>query len=101
MSELSIKPLGDKVVIRPLTDEESGSASPSGIIIPESASKEQGDQGVVVATGPGARDEDGKRMDMEVKAGDRVAFKSWSEKVKVGKDEFWVISESDILGVIK
>lgn len=100
MSEVSIKPLGDRVVIRPLTDEEAGSTSASGIIIPDSAAKEKNDQGVIVAVGPGARDDDGKRMDMEVKVGDRVIFKSWAEKIKHEKEEYWVISESDILGII-
>jgi len=100
MSEVKIKPIGDRVVIRPLTDEEAGSKSASGIIIPDSAAKERSDQGIVVATGPGARDDDGKRMDMEVKVGDRVIFKSWSEKMKIEKEEYWIIAESDILGVI-
>ncbi len=100
MSEVKIKPLGDRVVIRPLTDEEAGSKSASGIIIPDSAAKERSDQGVVVATGPGARDDDGKRMEMEVKVGDKVIFKSWSEKMKVEKEEYWIIAESDILGII-
>lgn len=100
MSEVKMKPLGDKVVIRPLTDEESGSTSASGIIIPDTAAKEKGDQGVVVAVGSGVRDEDGKRMEMEVKTGDRVLFKSWSEKIKVEKEEYWVVPESDILAVI-
>lgn len=100
MSEVNIKPLGDKVVIRPLTDEEAGSASASGIIIPDSAAKDKNDQGIIVAVGPGAKDEDGKRMDMEVKVGDRVLFKSWAEKMKIEKEEYWIISESDILGVI-
>ena len=100
MSEVNIKPLGDRVVIRPLSDEEAGSKSASGIIIPDSAAKERSDQGVVVAVGPGARDDDGKRMDMEVKIGDRVLFKSWSEKMKVEKEEYWIIAESDILCII-
>lgn len=97
----SIKPLGDRVVIRPLTEEETGTTSPSGIIIPESAKDEKNEQGVVVAVGPGRWDEDGeKRIPMEVKEGDRVIFNSWRDKVKVGKEEFSVISESDILGII-
>ena len=100
MSEVNIKPLGDRVVIRPLTNEESGSASASGIIIPDSASKDKNDEGVVVAAGPGARKEDGGRTEMEAKVGDRVLFKSWAEKVKIEKEEYWIISESDILGII-
>lgn len=100
MSELSIKPLGDRVVIRPLNDEEAGNTSASGIILPDSATKEKGDQGVIVAAGPGAKGDDGKRTEMEVKVGDRVLFKSWSEKIKLDNKEYWVISESDIMGVI-
>lgn len=101
MSEnIAIKPLGDRVVIRPLTDGESGSTSPSGIIIPDTAAKEKSDQGVVVAIGPGAKDAEGKRQDMETKIGDRVIFKTWNERVKIKKEEYWIISESDILGII-
>lgn len=100
MSEVTIKPLGDRVVIRPLTDEEAGTTSPSGIIIPDSATKERSDQGIVVAVGAGARNDDGERIPMDVSVGDRVVFKSWSEKMKLGKEEYWIIAESDILGVI-
>ena len=102
MSEKSIKPLGDRVVIRPLTEEESGTKSASGIIVPDSVSKdEKNDQGIVVAVGAGRWDDDGeKRIPMEVKEGDRVIFNSWRDKIKIGKEEFSVISESDILGVI-
>lgn len=97
----SIKPLGDRVVIRPLSEEESGTTSPSGIIIPESAKDEKNEQGVVVAVGPGRWDEDGeKRIPMEVKEGDRVIFNSWRDKIKIGEEEYSVISESDILGII-
>ena len=103
MSEKTIKPLGDRVVIRPLTEEETGgTTSPSGIIVPDSISKDdKNEQGVVVAVGAGRWDDDGeKRIPMEVKDGDRVIFNSWRDKVKVGKEEYFVISESDILGVI-
>ena len=102
MAEKTIKPLGDRVVIRPLTDEEAGSQSPSGIIVPDSVSKEdKSEQGVVIAVGAGKWDEDGeKRIPMEVKEGDRVLYSSWREKIKLGKEEFSVISESDILGVV-
>ena len=98
-----ITPLGDKVVIRPLTDEETETKSVSGIIIPDSVEKkDKNDQGVVVAAGPGAWDEDGeKRIPLDVKDGDRVLFSSWREKVKVGEQEYFVISQSDIHGVIE
>jgi chaperonin GroES len=97
-----ITPLGDKVVIRPLSEDETSTKSASGIIIPDSVdTKEKNDQGVVVAVGPGAWDEDGeKRIPLDVKVGDRVLFSSWREKVKVGEDEYFVISQSDIHGIL-
>tara|TARA_B100000745_G_scaffold64494_3_gene38071 strand:+ start:10279 stop:10596 length:318 start_codon:yes stop_codon:yes gene_type:complete len=102
MTEFSIKPLADKVVIRPLTEEESGSKSPSGIIIPSSIEgKDKSDEGIVVAVGPGAWNEDGDgRLSPEVNVGDRVLFSSWREKVKLGKDEYFIVPESDIQAVI-
>lgn len=103
MSEKSIKPLGDRVVIRPLTDDEmGGTTSPSGIIVPDSVGKdEKSEQGIVVAVGPGRWNEDGdSRVAMEVKVGDRVVFNSWRDKIKLNKEEFSIISEGDILGVI-
>lgn len=103
MAEKSpITPLGDKVVIRPLTEDESSTKSASGIIIPDSVEqKDKNDQGVVVAVGPGAWDEDGeKRIPLDVKAGDRVLFSSWREQVKVADAEYFVISQSDIHGII-
>lgn len=98
-----ITPLGDKVVIRPLTDEERSTKSDSGIIIPDSVeSKEKSDQGVVLAVGPGAWNEDGdQRIPLDVSVGDRVLFSSWREKVKVGDGEYFVISQSDIHGVLE
>ena len=104
MAEKSpITPLGDKVVIRPLSEDESSTTSASGIIIPDSVeSKDKNDQGVVVAVGPGNWDEDGeKRIPLDVQEGDRVLFSSWRDKVKVGEDEYFVISQSDIHGVIE
>jgi len=104
MSEKSpITPLGDKVVIRPMTDDESNKKSASGIIIPDSVEpKDKNDQGIVVAVGPGNWDEDGeKRIPLDVKAGDKVLFSSWREKVKVGDDEYYIIAQSDIHGVLE
>jgi chaperonin GroES len=98
----TIKPLGDRVVVRPLRDDELGSKSPSGIIVPESMNKdEKNEQGIVVAVGAGRWDDDGeKRIPMEVKVDDRVLFNSWRDKTKLGKEEFSIVSESDILGII-
>ena len=104
MSEKSpITPLGDKVVIRPLADDENSSKSASGIIIPDSVeSKDKNDQGIVVAVGPGSWDEDGeKRIPLDVQVGQRVLFSSWREKVKVADKEYFIIAQSDIHGILE
>lgn len=102
MSETSpIKPLGDRVIVRPLTEKELGTVSASGIIIPDSAKKEKPEQGVVIAVGPGKWDEDGeKRIPMEVKEGDRVVFSKYGyDELKIENNEYFIVSESGILGV--
>ena len=96
-----IKPLGDRVIVRPLTDEELGTTSASGIIIPDSAKKEKPEQGIVIAAGPGKWDEDGeKRIPMEVKEGDRVVFSKYGfDELKFENKEYFIVSESAILGI--
>lgn len=102
MAESTIKPLADRVVVRPLTEEESGTKSASGIIIPDTVSKEKPEEGVVVAVGEGKWDEDGeKRIPMSVKEGDRVVFSKYGyDEVKVGDKEYYIVSESSLLAVI-
>lgn len=96
-----LRPLGDRVIVRPLTEEELGTVSASGIIIPDSAKKEKPEQGIVIATGPGKWDEDGeKRIPMEVKEGDRVVFSKYGfDELKFENKEYFIVSESSILGV--
>ena len=96
-----IKPLGDRVVVRPLTEEELGNVSASGIIIPDSAKKEKPEQGIVLAVGPGKWDEDGeKRIPLDVKEGDRVIFSKYGyDEVKIEDQEFFIVGEASILGV--
>lgn len=101
MSEINIKPLADRVVVRSLSDEEAGKVSASGIIIPDTAKKDKPEQGIVVAVGLGKWDEDGeKRIPMEVKVGDKVLFRTWGEPTKLDEKEYWILSESDILAVV-
>ena len=97
-----VKPLGDRVVVRPLTEEELGTVSASGIIIPDSAKKDKPEQGVVLAVGPGKWDEDGeKRIPMEVKEGDRIVFSKYGyDEVKFDDTAYFIVSESSVLGVI-
>lgn len=103
MSEQSpITPLDDRVVVRPLTDEEAGTKSASGIIIPETAKTEKPEQGIVVATGPGKWNEDGDaRLPMSVKVGDKVVFNKYGyDEVKVADKEYFIVSAGSILGII-
>lgn len=96
----TLLPLGDRVVVRPLSEEEAGTRSPSGIIIPDTVSKEKPEQGVVVAVGPGKID-DGERIPVGVSVGDRVLFSKYGyDEVKIGGKEYFIVSESGILAVI-
>ena len=95
---MSFRPLHDRVVVRRVDSEEKTSG---GIIIPDTA-KEKPSEGVVVSIGPGGRDDDGKNIAMDVKAGDRVLFGKWSgTEIKIDGDELLIMKESDIMGVIE
>lgn len=96
-----ITPLNDRVVVRPLTEEELGTVSASGIIIPETAKKEKPEQGIVLAVGPGKWDEDGeKRIPLDVKEGDRVIFSKYGyDEIKLEEQEYFIVGESSILGI--
>jgi chaperonin GroES len=94
---VSFRPLHDRVVVRRLDSEEK---TKGGIIIPDTA-KEKPSEGVVVAVGPGARDDSGKIVTPDVKAGDRILFGKWSgTEVKLDGEELLIMKESDIMGVI-
>ena len=95
--KLNLKPLGDRVVIKPLEGEE---VTPSGIVLPETA-KEKPQKGEVLAVGPGARDEDGKRIAMDVKAGDKVLFAKYAgTEIKIDSEKLLILRESDILAIV-
>lgn len=98
-----IRPLNDKVIVRPLTDAELGTVSASGIIIPDSAKKEKPEQGIVIAAGPGKYDEDGeKRIPLDVKVGDRVVFSKYGfDEVKFEGKDYYIVNENSILGVFE
>ena len=102
MAEIHIKPLADRVVVRPLTEEEAGTKSVSGIILPESAKKEKEGEGIIVAVGVGKWDEDGeKRIPMEVKTGDRVVYSKYGfDEVKVDDKEYFIVGEASILAIL-
>jgi chaperonin GroES len=95
---MKFRPLHDRVVIRRIEGEDK---TKGGILIPDTV-KEKPQEGEVVAVGPGARDESGKLIALEVKAGDRVLFGKWSgSEVKIDAEDLLIMKESDILGVIE
>jgi chaperonin GroES len=95
---MKFRPLHDRVVVRRLEQEEK---TAGGIIIPDTA-KEKPQEGEVVAVGPGARDEHGKLVPLDLKAGDRVLFGKWSgTEVKIDGEELMIMKESDVMGVIE
>ncbi|MDD5585402.1 MAG: co-chaperone GroES [Alphaproteobacteria bacterium] len=95
---MKFRPLHDRVVVRRLESEER---TAGGIIIPDTA-KEKPQEGEVTAVGPGARDESGKIVALDVKAGDRVLFGKWSgTEVKIDGKELLIMKESDIMGIIE
>jgi chaperonin GroES len=94
---LSIQPLGDRVVVKPLEAEE---VSASGIIIPDTVKKEKAERGTVVATGPGRYD-DGAVVPMTVKKGDEVLFEqSYRDPIEIEGEDYYIFSESSILAII-
>lgn len=96
-----IKPLGDRVLVRPLTETEMGTMSPSGIIIPETAKKEKPEQGIVIAVGTGKWNEDAdKRIPAEVKVGDKIVFSKYGfDDIKIDNKDYYIVSEASILGI--
>lgn len=94
---MEFTPLHDRVVVRRLEEDEKTSG---GLIIPDSA-KEKPSEGEVVSVGAGARDEDGNRVAMDVKTGDKILFGKWSgTEIKLDGEELLIMKESDILGII-
>jgi len=94
---MKFRPLHDRVVVKRIEAEEK---SAGGIIIPDTA-KEKPQQGEVIAVGPGGRDEAGKLIPIDVQVGNRVLFGKWSgTEVKIDGDEYLIMKESDIMGVL-
>jgi chaperonin GroES len=94
---MRFRPLHDRIVLKSI---EAEAKTAGGIIIPDTA-REKPQQGEVVAVGPGGRDETGKLIPIDVKVGDRVLFGKWSgTEVKIDDDEYLIMKESDIMGVL-
>jgi chaperonin GroES len=94
---MAFRPLGDRVLVKRVEEEAK---TKGGIIIPDTA-KEKPQEGQVLSVGPGARDDSGKRVELDVKAGDRILFGKWSgTEVKIDGEDLIIMKESDILGVV-
>ena len=95
-TKMKFKPTGDSVLVKPESIEEK---TASGIIIPDTARKEKPETGIVIAVGPGKRGDDNKMIPVSVKAGDKVMFSKYGyDEVTIDEEEYYVVSESNILG---
>ena len=95
---MNLKPLGDRLVVQALEGDEQTS---TGIYLPESA-KEKPQQGEVIAAGPGVRDDDGKRVEMDVSVGDIVLYARYSgTNIKLDTTEYLILKESDVLALVE
>lgn len=96
---MKIEPLHDKVVIKPLDEEE---VTASGIVLPETIDKDKPMQGEVIAVGPGKRLDNGEVAPMSVKVGDKVLFTKYApDEVEIDKEDYLVIEEDKILGIVR
>ena len=94
---VKINPLGDRLLVKPLEGED---VTPGGIVLPETA-KEKPQKGEVLAVGPGARDEAGKRIAMDVAVGNKILFAKYAgTEIKIDNDKLLILRESDVLGIL-
>ena len=95
---MKIKPLGDRVIVKPTEEKE---VKKGGIIIPDTA-KEKPQEGEVIAVGPGKVDETGKKIPMDVKAGDKILYGKYSgTEIKIDDKEYLIMHQEDILGIVE
>lgn len=93
-----IQPLGDRVLVRPISKEET---TESGIIIPDTATKEKPEQGEVLAVGPGRLTDEGKRLPMDIKVGQTIMFTKYGpNEIEIEGETYLIVRESDILAII-
>jgi len=94
----NLRPLGDRLVIKPIEQEET---TASGLVLPETA-KEKPQQGSVIAVGPGRRDDDGKRIEMDVQVNDVVLYAKYAgTEIKIDGEKLLILKESDVLAVLE
>ncbi|MFN8527409.1 MAG: co-chaperone GroES [Anaerolineae bacterium] len=98
MTQVNIRPLGDRVIVEPVEQEET--IAGGMLVLPETA-KEKPQQGLVLAAGEGKRDDDGKRIPMDVKTGDKVLFAKYAgTEIKLNGKKLLIMKEADILGIV-
>lgn len=96
---MKLKPLHDRVIVKPITEDE---ITKSGIVLPDTVDKEKPEKGEIIAVGDGKLLDNGQRAPLSVKVGDKVMFKKYSpDEIKVDGEEYLIISESDILGILE
>ena len=96
---MTLKPLGDHLVVKPMRENE---ASKAGIILPDTVDKEKPEKGKVISVGQGKLLDNGSRAPMSVKVGETVLFKKYSpDEIKIEKEEYLIISESDVLAIVE
>lgn len=96
---MNIKPLADHILIEPLKEEEK---TKTGIFLPETATKERSEEGVIIAVGPGRKTDDGKIIPVAVKPGQKVLFTKYApNEIKVGDKDYLIAKEDDILAIVE
>ncbi len=99
---INIKPLGDRVLVEPLSDEEREKTTKLGIVIPDTVEKEKSERGRVIAVGPGKMTDEGNLIPLSVKKGQIVIFSKYGpDEIKVGNKEYYIIKEENILAVLE
>lgn len=102
MAKINIRPLADRVLVEPLSDQEREEKTKLGIVIPDTVEKEKSEKGKVIAVGPGRFTDEGKVIPLAVKKGQTVLFSKYGpDEIKVGGKEFYIIKEDNILAVIE
>lgn len=98
----TIKPLGDRVLVEPLSDEEREKTTKLGIVIPDTVEKEKSERGRVIAVGQGKMTEEGKLIPLSIKKGQIVIFSKYGpDEIKVGNKEYYIIKEDNILAILE
>jgi chaperonin GroES len=102
MKNTIIKPLADRVLVQPLSDEEREKTTKLGIVIPDTVEKEKSERGKVIAVGPGKMTDQGKIIPLSVKKGQIVIFSKYGpDEIKVGNKEYYIIKEENILAILE